>query len=65
MDYKLQYLKYKLKYLTKKTDINYGIYKNKQIVKILKIHYDDIDPYYTILVNNKERQTTKKNLKLK
>lgn len=65
MDYKLEYLKYKLKYLTKKTGKNYGIYKNKQIVKILKIHYDDIDPYYTILVNNKERQTTKKNLKLK
>ena len=62
MDYKLEYLKYKLKYLTKKTDKNYAIYKNNKIVQILKIHYDDNIPYYTILLNNQERQTIKKNL---
>ena len=26
-------------------------------IKIVKIHYDDIEPYYTILFNGKEIQT--------
>ena len=31
--------------------------------KILKIHYDDIEPYFTIKINNKEKQTIDKKLK--
>ena len=31
--------------------------------KILKIHYDDIEPYFTIKINNKEKQTIDRKLK--
>ncbi len=35
---------------------------NKQKSRIVKIHYDDIEPYYTILLNEHEKQTTKNRL---
>ena len=48
----------------KKHDI--VLYKNNnkiQKVKIIDIHYDDIEPYYSILLaNGKEKQTILKNL---
>lgn len=31
--------------------------------KILKIHYDDVEPYFTIKINNKEKQTIDRKLK--
>lgn len=31
--------------------------------KILKIHHDDIEPYFTIKINNKEKQTIDRKLK--
>ncbi len=31
--------------------------------KILKIHYDDVEPYFTIKIGNKEKQTIGKKLK--
>ena len=38
-----------------------GYYKNKiyHKVKIIKIHYDDLEPYYTILFQGHEIQTVK------
>jgi len=72
LDYKLKILKYKLKYQKvinnksrnlKKND--YVIYSPlNQKVKILDIHYNDIEPYYTILLSTGERQTIIKNLLL-
>jgi len=72
LDYKLKMLKYKYKYQQcinnkfrslKKND--YAIYlpKNEK-VKILDIHYNDIEPYYTISLSGGERQTVIKNLKI-
>lgn len=70
LDYKLKILKHKLKYekvinnkqkLLKKN--NYAIYlPMNQKVKILDIHYNDSEPYYTILISTSERQTVIKNL---
>ena len=45
----------------KKND--YVIYQPKnQKAKIIDIHNNDIEPYYTILLSTGERQTTLKNL---
>ena len=71
LDYKLKILKYKLKYQQiinnniqtslKKND--YVIYKpTNQKVKILDIHHNDVEPYYTISLTGGERQTVIKNL---
>jgi len=41
------------------------LYKNKDYITILKVHYDDIIPYYTIKLNdNTEKQTVLKYLNL-
>jgi len=39
-------------------------YKNECYIKaiIKKVHYDDIEPYYTILCNGVEIQTVKKRI---
>ena len=70
LDYKLKILKYKFKYQKcmnnkftnfKKND--YVIYKpTNQKVKILDIHHNDVEPYYTISFFGTERQTVTKNL---
>tara|TARA_B100001094_G_scaffold322268_1_gene371301 strand:+ start:672 stop:908 length:237 start_codon:yes stop_codon:yes gene_type:complete len=72
LDYKLKILKYKLKYQqiinnnNKQTNLkknDYAIYLPKnQKVKILDVHHNDIEPYYTISLSGTERQTVIKNL---
>jgi hypothetical protein len=70
---KLKSLKYKLKYEKIKNSFkknsfkknDFVIYKPKnQKAKILDIHYNDIEPYYSILLNGIERQTVIKNLEI-
>ena len=68
MNYKEKYLKYKTKYNNlKNKDLKSGDivkYKNtNENVTILQVHYDDIEPYYTIkMKNGTEKQTVKNNL---
>ena len=69
MDYNNKYIKYKNKYYTLlKSYLQPNqkvLYKNKDYVTILKVHYDDIIPYYTIKLNdNTEKQTILKYLSL-
>ena len=68
MNYKEKYLKYKTKYNNlKNKDLKSGDivkYKNtNENVTILQVHYDDIEPYYTIkMKDGTEKQTIKNNL---
>ena len=67
MNYYDKYIKYKKKYYTLlKSQLKPNqkvLYKNKNYVTILKVHYDDIIPYYTIkLSDNTEKQTVLKYL---
>tara|TARA_B100001094_G_C18149985_1_gene783093 strand:+ start:1065 stop:1277 length:213 start_codon:yes stop_codon:yes gene_type:complete len=56
LKYKLKNLKYNKKNKFKESD--YLLYKQKYIVKLLKIHTDDHELYFTIKFSDgKERQT--------
>ena len=68
-DYQVLYTKYKKKYKILLEKLNSSknwklgdtfIYKKtNEKVKLIKIHYDDITPYYTIkMPDNREKQTT-------
>ncbi len=52
----------------KEVEVNYKkgdklVYKTQEIVEVLKVHFDNIEPYYTIKMSNgNEKQTICKNL---
>ena len=69
--YKKKYTLYKNKYLELKNKVskewNIGdiltYLPTKEKVELLKIHYDDVTPYYTIkMSDNREKQTTNEKL---
>ena len=50
----------------KKNEIVYYKLNGKKVkAKILEVHYDDIEPYYTISIGNSERQTVASKLRRK
>lgn len=75
MDYN-KYLKYKIKYnifnnkeenkyenkLEKGQIVRYRNHKEDVLATIIMVHYDDITPYYTIKIENREKQTERNKL---
>ena len=70
-DYQKLYHKYKVKYNNLLKEIKSPKHwkvgdkllykKTNEIVELVKIHYDDINPYYTIkMPDNREKQTVEK-----